>query len=139
MSSLMCESFKAEANVLFSNFLVSASADTKVKMHKSLLAWGRGIRAVHQLSGGASTHILESVDAGILGPQGERETSLCKHLLSACSACSLFHLTWPCVLEPCRRTACNLRLQSQGFASPLVKLGGCQASLQAQCKRFYLE
>lgn len=54
MLSLIHESFKAEGNVLFSNFLVSGSADTKVKMYKSLLAWGRGLRAVHQLSGEAS-------------------------------------------------------------------------------------
>lgn len=99
MLSLIRKSFKAGGNVLFSNFLVSASADTKVKMYKSLLAWGRGRRAVHQPSGEASTHILESVDAGIPGPLGGRKTSLCKHLLSVCSACSLFHLTWPCVLE----------------------------------------
>lgn len=42
MFHLVGESFKAEGNVLFSNFLVSASADTKVKMYKALLAWGRG-------------------------------------------------------------------------------------------------
>lgn len=42
MLHLMGESFKAEGNVLLSNFLVSASADTKVKLYKTLLAWGRG-------------------------------------------------------------------------------------------------
>lgn len=71
MLHLMGESFKAEGNVLLSNFLVSASADTKVKMYKNPARAGEGQGAVHQMSGEPSTHILESVDAGILGPLGD--------------------------------------------------------------------
>lgn len=49
--------------------------------------------------------------------------------------------TWPGLasLSSCRRTTCSVWLQSQELASPLVRLRGCQASLQAQCKGFYLE
>lgn len=111
MLHLMGESFKAEGNVLLSNFLVSASADTKVKMYKNPARVGEGQGAVHQMSGEPSTHILESVDAGILGPLGDgggRETSPCKHLLSVRSACFLFHLTWPRVLEHCGNTTCDV-------------------------------
>lgn len=71
------------------------------------------------------------------GSSGGAGGSSCKHLLSVRSACFLFHLTWPRVLEHCGNTTCDVWLQSKVFVSPLVRLRGCQGSLQERRKRFF--
>lgn len=139
MFHLVGESFKASGERAIQQLLGVCLCWHQGQNVQNPARMGEGQGAVHQMSGEPSTHILESVDAGILGPlgrEGERRRPVSIYWAFAAHG-PFFHLTWPRVLEHCGNTTCNVWLQSQVFVLPLVRLRGCQGSLQARWKTFF--